>query len=162
MRRNSNLSTRFPQGQKRELSLSLGTDKSETFPLLVSQGQKREITAFDLGTGQTTLLHKVQVLSVPRVRGVKEGGLTLCPPSSLPLSSDEEKFLNSKIERRYEMNETETIEINDTMRELRALIKKIEGWRIDNKYCDQRHTAMVLTKLEEAELIAQRMMAEAI
>lgn len=60
------------------------------------------------------------------------------------------------------MGEIEEIEVNDTMREIRRLIEKLNYWRVDNKYCDQRHTAMVLSKLEEAELLAQRMIADVI
>lgn len=53
-----------------------------------------------------------------------------------------------------------TISINDTMRQLAGMIQHLEAWRVDNEFCDQRHTAMVITKLEEAELLAQRMVKE--
>jgi len=58
------------------------------------------------------------------------------------------------------MNEEMTISVNDTMRQLQSMIRGLEVWRIDNEFCDQRHTAMVITKLEEAELLAQRMVKE--
>jgi hypothetical protein len=58
------------------------------------------------------------------------------------------------------MNEEMTISVNDTMRQLAGMIAGLEAWRIGNEHCDQRHTAMVISKLEEAELLAQRMVKE--
>lgn len=48
------------------------------------------------------------------------------------------------------------VNVNDTMRSIRATIEYLEVWRDGNVHCDQRHTAMVISKLEEAELLAQR------
>lgn len=36
----------------------------------------------------------------------------------------------------------------------------LEKWRTDNNRCDQRHVAMVVTKLEEAELLSLRMVKQ--
>ena len=62
------ISAIFPFSSTREIS--------EIFPLFSRFGRN------------LPLLHRGIRTSFPRVRGVKEGGLTLCPPSSLPLSSD--------------------------------------------------------------------------
>jgi hypothetical protein len=58
------------------------------------------------------------------------------------------------------MGQEETVYPNDTTNAIRKLIKDLEQWRIDNAKCDQRHTAMVITKLEEAELLTLRMVIE--
>jgi hypothetical protein len=55
------------------------------------------------------------------------------------------------------MQEQETVSLNDTTRQLRKLISNLEDWRTNNERCDQRHVAMVITKLEEAELLSLRM-----
>lgn len=55
------------------------------------------------------------------------------------------------------MQEQETFYPNDATRSLRKLINHLEEWRTDNAHCDQRHVAMVITKLEEAELLSLRM-----
>lgn len=55
------------------------------------------------------------------------------------------------------MREEETFYPNDTTHQLRNLIDYLEDWRKDNEFCDQRHAAMVITKLEEAELLSLRM-----
>ena len=54
------------------------------------------------------------------------------------------------------MQEQETIEVNDTMRAIRKIADHVRDWSDGNTYADGRHVAMVLTKLEEAELLAQR------
>ncbi|MGI9028154.1 MAG: hypothetical protein ACR2FM_04950 [Candidatus Saccharimonadales bacterium] len=54
------------------------------------------------------------------------------------------------------MQEQETIRINDTIRSIRHTVKVLKDWSTDNSSADGRHVAMVLTKLEEAELLAQR------
>lgn len=58
------------------------------------------------------------------------------------------------------MREEEAFYINDTTREIRLIIARIELWRKDNDHCDQRHAAMVITKLEEAELLSLRMVKQ--
>lgn len=58
------------------------------------------------------------------------------------------------------MREEETVYPNDTTRQIRKMIEHLEDWRKDNERCDQLHTAMVITKLEEAELISLRMVKE--
>lgn len=53
----------------------------------------------------------------------------------------------------------ETIEFykNDTFRALDKLIAGIQEWRTENDRCNQRETALVLTKLEEARLWSLQM-----
>lgn len=53
------------------------------------------------------------------------------------------------------MNEEEVIVVNDTMRSIRGVAEDLRNWLSPS--CDQRIKAMVLTKLEEAELLAQRL-----
>ena len=52
------------------------------------------------------------------------------------------------------MGSEETVYPNDTTRTLRKLIKHLREWREDNPMCDQRYTEMVISKLEEAELLS--------
>jgi hypothetical protein len=56
------------------------------------------------------------------------------------------------------MNEKVLMQVIGFIQRIQQMMAEIEEWRIDNESCDQRHTAMVITKLEEAELLAQRMM----
>lgn len=58
------------------------------------------------------------------------------------------------------MREEVVIYPNDTTRAIQRVIEHLEEWRQDNDRCDQRHVAMVLTKLEEAELLSLRMVKE--
>ena len=55
------------------------------------------------------------------------------------------------------MQSEETVYPNDTTRAIRHMISHLEEWRENNERCDQRHTAMVISKLEEAELLSLRM-----
>ena len=55
------------------------------------------------------------------------------------------------------MGEQEIFYPNDTTRMLREILEHLEEWRTANEFCDQRHTAMVMTKIEEAELLSLRM-----
>lgn len=55
------------------------------------------------------------------------------------------------------MRSEEVVYPNDTTSAIRRLMEKLEEWRKDNPSCDQRHTAMVISKLEEAELLSLRM-----
>ena len=55
------------------------------------------------------------------------------------------------------MRSEETVYPNDTTRNIRSMIAHLEEWRTDNERCDQRHVAMVISKLEEAELLSLRM-----
>ena len=58
------------------------------------------------------------------------------------------------------MQEQETIYPNDTTQAIRSLIKNMQDWKNHtphNPHRDDRHFAMVLTKLEEAELLSLRM-----
>ena len=54
----------------------------------------------------------------------------------------------------------ETVYPNDTTIAIRRMIEDLEAWRVDNLRCDQRHVAMVITKLEEAELLSLRMVKQ--
>ena len=54
------------------------------------------------------------------------------------------------------MGEFEEYCVTDTMRAIREIADKLRKWSKDNDYADGRHVAMVLTKLEEAELLSQR------
>lgn len=58
------------------------------------------------------------------------------------------------------MRSEETVYPNDTTRNIRKQIEYLEGWRENNEHCDQRHVAMVITKLEEAELLSLRMIKQ--
>jgi hypothetical protein len=61
------------------------------------------------------------------------------------------------------MGESETYIVNDTMRQIRRAAEHLNDWA--KRYpenADMRHVAMVLTKLEEAELISQRIVKEEI
>lgn len=58
------------------------------------------------------------------------------------------------------MRSEEVVYPNDTTRNIRKQIEHLEEWREDNPKCDQRHTAMVISKLEEAELLSLRMVKE--
>ena len=58
------------------------------------------------------------------------------------------------------MREEEVVYPNDTTRAIQRIMGNLEEWRQDNDRCDQRHVAMVLTKLEEAELLSLRMVKE--
>lgn len=55
------------------------------------------------------------------------------------------------------MREEQVVYPNDTTRSIQRIMQHLEEWRQDNPVCDQRHTAMVLSKLEEAELLSLRM-----
>ncbi len=54
------------------------------------------------------------------------------------------------------MSENETILVNDTMSAIRRVSKRLKEWSAESPLADGRHVAMVLSKLEEAELLAQR------
>lgn len=58
------------------------------------------------------------------------------------------------------MRSEETVYPNDTTRAIRTLIERTRDWGTGNGMADQRHLAMVLTKLEEAELLSLRMVRE--
>ena len=58
------------------------------------------------------------------------------------------------------MGQEEIVFPNDTTNAIRKLIQKLEEWRKDNDRCDQRHVAMVISKLEEAELLSLRMVIQ--
>ena len=58
------------------------------------------------------------------------------------------------------MREEEAVYPNDTTRAIQRMMSNLEEWRQDNDRCDQRHVAMVLSKLEEAELLSLRMVKE--
>jgi hypothetical protein len=58
------------------------------------------------------------------------------------------------------MSEEETYSINDTMRAIRKIAKNLRSWSEQSDLADGRHVAMVLTKLEEAELLSQRIVKE--
>lgn len=58
------------------------------------------------------------------------------------------------------MGEEEAYTVNDTMRSIRKVKQHLEDWSYDNASADGRHVAMVLTKLEEAELLCQRIVKE--
>ena len=48
------------------------------------------------------------------------------------------------------MEEEITLAKNDTVRVIEAHIEHLVVWRADNPKCNQRETALVITKLEEA------------
>lgn len=54
------------------------------------------------------------------------------------------------------MEELEKYAVNDTMIAIREVAKRLRNWSEHSEYADKRHVAMVLTKLEEAELLCQR------
>ncbi len=56
------------------------------------------------------------------------------------------------------MNEKMLMQVIGVIQRIQQMMAELEEWRVDNEFCDQRHTAMVITKLEEAELLAQRML----
>ena len=58
------------------------------------------------------------------------------------------------------MGELETITVNGFMWRLRDIQDDLRAWADGNDWADQRHVAMVCTKLEEAELLAQRIVRE--
>jgi len=58
------------------------------------------------------------------------------------------------------MGEEETYTVNDTMRSIRKIKKHLSDWAFDNASASQRHVAMVFTKLEEAELLCQRIVKD--
>lgn len=58
------------------------------------------------------------------------------------------------------MAEEETIMVNGTMRSIRKLMAELKHFSTTSERADGRHVAMVLTKLEEAELLAQRIIKE--
>ena len=58
------------------------------------------------------------------------------------------------------MGEFEKYLVNDTMRDIRKITDSLREWSKDNDYADGRHVAMVLTKLEEAELLSQRIVKD--
>lgn len=53
--------------------------------------------------------------------------------------------------------ESEKVHPNSFTHAIRDLAKKVEAWRKENKHCNQREAALVLTKLEEAEMFSLRM-----
>lgn len=58
------------------------------------------------------------------------------------------------------MRKEEIVYPNDTTNSIRKMIADLEEWRQDNPKCDQRHVAMVISKLEEAELLSLRMVIQ--
>lgn len=58
------------------------------------------------------------------------------------------------------MRSEEVVYPNDTTAAIRRQMEELEEWRQDNDRADQRHVAMLLTKLEEAELISLRIVKE--
>ncbi|MGI8483727.1 MAG: hypothetical protein ACR2OU_05645 [Thermomicrobiales bacterium] len=50
------------------------------------------------------------------------------------------------------MNETITYEVNDTSRQIKSVADHLRQW--DSPLADQRIKAMILTKLQEAELLS--------
>lgn len=58
------------------------------------------------------------------------------------------------------MSEEETIVVNDTMRGIRRVAENLKSWSEQSDLADGRHVAMVLTKLEEAELLSQRIVKD--
>ena len=54
------------------------------------------------------------------------------------------------------MGEIETVFINDTIKQIRATMDNLKEWADGNPSAEPRHVAMVISKLEEAELLAQR------
>lgn len=54
------------------------------------------------------------------------------------------------------MGETEKYIVNDTIRAIRKVQEDLQKWADGNPCADPRHVAMVRSKLEEAELLAQR------
>ena len=48
------------------------------------------------------------------------------------------------------MEEEITLVKNDTVRMLEKQIEHLNGWKKENPRCNQRETALVITKLEEA------------
>lgn len=54
------------------------------------------------------------------------------------------------------MGAEETVYPNDVTMDIRRIMGEITKWSKDNDKCDPRHVAMLLTKLEEAELISLR------
>lgn len=58
------------------------------------------------------------------------------------------------------MREEEIVYPNDTTSAIRRQIEHIKSWSTDNDRADPRHVAMVLTKLEEAELLSMRMVKQ--
>lgn len=57
------------------------------------------------------------------------------------------------------MSEEESYNINDTMRSIRKVSENLKNW--ESRLCDPRIKAMILSKLEEAELLSQRLVKEA-
>lgn len=55
------------------------------------------------------------------------------------------------------MGRVEEVFPNDITIAIRELMTEITKWKSDSPECEQRHTAMVLSKLEEAELLSLRM-----
>ena len=55
------------------------------------------------------------------------------------------------------MGEEITFVKNDTVRSIESQIEHIENWRKDNPRCNQRETALVITKLQEARFWALEM-----
>lgn len=53
------------------------------------------------------------------------------------------------------MSEQESYHVNDTMRGIRRVAKHLKDW--EHELADHRIKAMILTKLEEAELLSQRL-----
>ena len=58
------------------------------------------------------------------------------------------------------MGEEEKYTVNDTIRSIRRVAANLREWTDHSDLADGRHVAMVLTKLEEAELLAQRIVKE--
>jgi hypothetical protein len=53
------------------------------------------------------------------------------------------------------MGDTETVYPNDTTAGIRLAMARLRAW--DSPLCDQRIKALILTKLEEAELFSLRL-----
>ena len=58
------------------------------------------------------------------------------------------------------MSEEETVVVNDTTRAIRRVAENLKSWSEKSDIADGRHVAMVLTKLEEAELLSQRIVKD--
>lgn len=56
------------------------------------------------------------------------------------------------------MGQEEIFYSNDTTQEIRRVMDALRAW--ESPLCDGRHKAMILTKLEEAELLSFRLVKE--
>lgn len=52
------------------------------------------------------------------------------------------------------MEEVDRVYPNDTTRKIRELIADLSSWKIDNEKVNQRITSMIISKLQEAELLS--------